>query len=136
MINDVHTTNGKSIADVLHDCKNEFSTFVSTRLQLLQEEMSQKATAFKAALPSIIIGLVFLLTAWFALTGAIVAAIVVLLAGNPWALAIAFGAVAVLYGILGLILAMMGKKAITKASLKPEKTIRVLQEDKVWLQTE
>jgi hypothetical protein len=62
--------------------------------------------------------------------------VAIALAGNPWAVPIAFGAVTVLYGLIGLILALMGKKALSKASLKPEKTIRVLQDDKAWLQTE
>jgi hypothetical protein len=136
MINDVHTNNGKSIAAVLQDFKAEFSTFIATRIQMLQEEMKQKSTAFKAAIPSIVIGVVFLLTAWFALTGGIIAVVAIALAGNPWAVPIAFGAVTVLYGLIGLILALMGKKALSKASLKPEKTIRVLQDDKAWLQTE
>jgi hypothetical protein len=136
MINDVHTNNGKSITAVLQDFKAEFSTFIATRIQMLQEEMKQKSTAFKAAIPSIVIGVVFLLTAWFALTGGIIAVVAIALAGNPWAVPIAFGAVTVLYGLIGLILALMGKKALSKASLKPEKTIRVLQDDKAWLQTE
>jgi|NGEPerStandDraft_6_1074524.scaffolds.fasta_scaffold27441_4 hypothetical protein len=136
MINDVHTATGKTITDVLNDFKNEFATFVATRVQMLQEELKQKSTNFKAALPSLVIGVLFLLTAWFALTGGIIAAVAIALAGNPWAVPIAFGAVAVLYGIIGLILAMMGKKALSKASLKPEKTLRVLQDDKVFLQTE
>lgn len=136
MINDVHTNNGKSIAAVLQDFKAEFSTFIATRIQMLQEEMKQKSTAFKAAIPSIVIGVVFLLTAWFALTGGIIAVVAIALAGNPWAVPIAFGAVTVLYGLIGLILTLMGKKALSKASLKPEKTIRVLQDDKAWLQTE
>lgn len=136
MINDVHTNNGKSIAAVLQEFKAEFSTFIATRIQMLQEEMKQKSTAFKAAIPSIVIGVVFLLTAWFALTGGIIAVVAIALAGNPWAVPIAFGAVTVLYGLIGLILALMGKKALSKASLKPEKTIRVLQDDKAWLQTE
>lgn len=136
MINDVHTNNGKSIASVLQDFKAEFSTFLATRVQMLQEEMKQKSTAFKAAIPSLVVGLVFLLTAWFALTGGIIAAVAVALAGNSWAVPIAFGAVTVLYGLIGLILALTGKKALSKASLKPEKTIRVLQDDKAWLQDE
>lgn len=136
MINDVHTANGKSISDVLHDFKNEFSIFVATRLQLLQEEMSQKATAIKAALPMMIVGLVFLLTTLFLFTGALVALIAVLLAGNRWAYVISFAAVGVVYGILGAILAMIGKSALAKQGVKPEKTIRVLQDDKVWLKTE
>lgn len=136
MINDVHTNNGKSIAAVLQDFRVETIDLVATRIQMLQEEMKQKSTAFKAAIPSLVVGLVFLLTAWFALTGGIIAAVAIALAGNPWAVPIAFGAVTILYGLIGLILALMGKKALSKASLKPEKTIRVLQDDKAWLQNE
>lgn len=136
MINDVHTATGKNISDVLHDFKNEFSTFVSTRVQLLQQEMSQKMSAIKSALPMIVIGVLFLLTAWLLITAALVTVIATAMQGMPWAYPIAFGIVAVLYLVLGGILAMMGMNAVKKQGLKPEKTIRVLQEDKIWLQTE
>jgi uncharacterized membrane protein YqjE len=136
MINDVHTANGKTITEVLQDFKNEISTFLSTRFQLLQEEMSVKAAAIKASLPMIIVGALFLITAWFALTAGIVVVIANAFPGNPWAYAISFAIVAVLYAIIGGIAALMGKSALTKQGLKPEKTIRVLQEDKIWLQTE
>lgn len=136
MINDVHTANGKSVTDVLQDFRNEFSTFVATRFQMLQEEMKQKATAMKAALPMVVIGIVFLLTAWFALTAALVVVIANAFPNNPWAYAISSAIVGVLYLIIGGICAIMGKNMLTKQGLKPEKTIRVLQEDKIWLQTE
>ena len=136
MINDVHTSNGKNIADVLHDFKNEFSTFVATRVQMFQEEMKIKATAIKAALPMLVIGLAFLAMAWVLFTGAVVCAIAVAMPNNPWAYAISFAIVMVFYAIIGGMMALMGKNALSKQSLKPEKTIRVLQEDKVWIQTE
>ena len=136
MINDVHSANGKTIPQVLQDFKNEISTFLSTRFQLLQEEMSVKATAIKASLPMIVVGVLFLVTAWFLFTAAIVVVIANAFPNNPWAYAISFAIVAVLYGIIGGICALMGKNMLTKQGLKPEKTIRVLQEDKLWLQTE
>lgn len=136
MINDVHTASGKNVTEVLQDFKNEFSTFVATRFQMLQEEMKQKATAMKAALPMVAIGVVFLLTAWFLLTGALVVVIVNAFPNNPWAYAISFAIVGALYLIIGGIVAVTGKNKLTKPGLRPEKTIRVLQEDKIWLQTE
>ena len=140
MINDVHTANGKTIVDLLHDFKSEFAHFVETRMQLFQEEMRQKGTAIRAALPLVIVGAVFLLTAWFLITGLIVAVVATFVAGampdSPWIYPIALGSVAVLYLIIGAALAMAGKSALKKHGLKPEKTIRVLQEDKVWLQQE
>jgi hypothetical protein len=136
MINDVHTSNGKNISDVLHEFKHEFRTFVTTRAQLLREEMRQKLSAIKSALPMVVIGAVLLMTAWFLITAALVTVIATAMEGIPWAYPIAFGIVAVLYLIVGGILAMMGVSALRKQGLKPEKTIRVLREDKVWLQTE
>jgi VIT1/CCC1 family predicted Fe2+/Mn2+ transporter len=136
MINDVHAANGKTIPEVLQDFKNEISLFLSTRFQLLQEELSLKATAIKASLPMIVVGLLFLATAWFLFTAAIVVVIANAFPNNPWAYAISFAIVAVLYAIIGGIAAFVGKNMLTKQGLKPEKTIRVLQEDKLWLQTE
>ncbi|HEY3928336.1 MAG TPA: phage holin family protein [Candidatus Koribacter sp.] len=136
MINDVQTENGKNIADVLHDFKNEFSTFVVTRVQMLQEEMKIKATAIKAALPMLIAGIAFLAMAWLLFTAAVVCAIAVAMPNNPWSYAISFAIVMAFYAILGALLAIMGKNALSKQGLKPEKTIRVLEEDKIWLQTE
>lgn len=136
MINDVHTANGKTVTEVLQDFKNEFSTFLATRFQMLQEEMKQKATAMKSALPIIAIGLVFLLTAWFALTAALVVVIANAFPNNPWAYAISFAIVGVLYLVIGGIAGLVGKNMLTKPGIKPEKTIRVLQEDKIWIQTE
>lgn len=136
MINDVHTVNGKTITEVLQDFKNEIGTFLSTRFQLLQEEMSAKGTAIKASLPMIVVGALFLATAWFLFTAAIVVVIANAFPSNPWAYAISCAMVAVLYAVIGGIAASMGMGRLTKQGLKPEKTIRVLQEDKIWLQTE
>ena len=136
MINDVHAVNGKTITEVLQDFKNEIGTFLSTRFQLLQEEMSAKATAIKASLPMIVVGALFLATAWFLFTAAIVVVVANAFPNNPWAYAISSAIVAVLYAVIGGITAVMGKNRLTRQGLKPEKTIRVLQEDKIWLQTE
>ena len=136
IVNEIHTLNGRSVAEVLQDFKNEFATAFATRLAMLREEMKQKTTAIKASIPMIVAGLLFLVTAWFLLTGLIVSAIAQALAGNPWAYTIAFGAAMLLYAIVGGILAMLGINALKKHSLKPERTLQVLQDDKIWLQTE
>ena len=140
MINDVHTANGKNIVDLLHDFKSEFAHFVETRAQLFQEEMRQKGTAIRAAMPLIVVGVVLLLTAWLLVTGLIVVVVAAFVTGampnSPWIYPIALGSVALLYLLIGSALAIAGKNALKKHGLKPEKTIQVLQEDKVWLQRE
>lgn len=136
MINEVHTANGKNVADVLRDFKNEIIILVATRFEMLQEEMKQKTSAIKAAVPMIVAGMMFLLAALLTLTGAFVALIAAALPGNPWAYAISFGVVTVLYGIIGGIVFLTGKNALSKQSLSPDKTLQVLHEDRVWLEGE
>ncbi len=136
MINEIHTLNGRSVAEVLQDFKREIHRAAITRGQLFLEEMKQKMAAIKASIPMIVIGALFLLTAWFLFTGALVSVIAAALAGNPWAYAIAFACVMVLYGVVGGILALMGVGALRKNSLVPEKTISVLKDDGILLQTE
>ena len=136
MINEIHTLNGKSVAEVLQDFKIEFGRAASTRIKLLQEEMKQKMAAIKASIPMMVIGALFLLTAWFLFTAVIVTVIASAMPNNPWAYTIAFAAVCALYGVIGGILAMMGWSAMSKQNLKPEKTLKVLQDDKLFFQTE
>lgn len=140
MINDVHTANGKTVVDILHDFKSEFAAFVETRAQIFQEEMRQKTTAIRAAMPMMLVGLVLLLTAWFLITGVLVTVVAAFVAGampgSPWVYPIAFGGVAAVYLIFGAALAIAGKNALKKQGLKPEKTIHVLQQDREWLRRE
>ena len=136
MINEIHTLNGRSVAEVLQDFKREIHRAALTRGQLFLEEMKQKLAAIKASIPMIAIGAVFLVTAWFLLTGVIVTAIAAALAGNPWAYTIAFACVMALYGMIGGILAVIGTNALRKSNLTPERTIRVLKDDGILLETE
>jgi VIT1/CCC1 family predicted Fe2+/Mn2+ transporter len=135
-IKDVHTATGKSLADVLHDFKIETISFVTSRLDLFEAEMRQKAENWKSALPKIVIGAALLFTAWLLVTGAIVAAVAMLLPNNPWAYAISFGAVGIFYAIIGAILAISGRNAFSREGLKPEKTVRVLLDDRVWIESQ
>src|SRR3954466_16284329 len=90
--------------------------------------MQQKISAFKAALPMAIIALLFLATAWFLITGAIVAAIALAL-GWPLALLI----VGVAYLLLGATVGWVAPQEITSANMKPERSMQVLKQDQVWI---
>lgn len=136
MINEIHTLNGKTVGEVLHEFKNEFREFSNTRVKLFQEEMRRKMTIIKASIPAVVIGALFLLTAWFLFTACLVTLVAQAFQGNPWAYPIAFGCVFVLYALIGGATALAGWKGLSKESLKPEKTIKVLQDDKLWFQTE
>jgi len=103
---------------------------------MLQAEMKEKLGTVKMALPGIVIGALVLATCWLLLTGAIVAAIAVAFGGNPFAPAIALAIVGVLYGIIGGLALAFALRGLRQQSVVPERTLRVLKDDQVWLSNE
>src|SRR4051812_29237188 len=130
MIND-NVQNGRSLQSTLQEIKNELKDFVQTRFDILKNEMQQKISAFKAALPMAVIALLLLATTWFLITGAIVAAIALAL-GWPAAFAIVGGA----YLIFGALIGWLAYKEVTAQSMKPERTLQVLKQDQIWMEQE
>jgi hypothetical protein len=128
--------NGRSLAGVVAETKDELKEFFNTRLAMLMSELKEKASAWKLALPTIIIGMVLLGTAWLLVTGAIVAAIYVAFAGNPFAVAIAFAIMFAVYAILGGIAVAFALRDLREHGIIPERTLRVLKDDQVWLANE
>ncbi len=127
--------NGKSIQNIVYELKSEVSDFLSTRVAMLGAEMRQKADAWKMAAPSVAIGAVLLLTAWLVLTAFLVA-LVAMAFNAPWNYIIALAIVGAAYLLMGMLIATMGWKKIKETSVVPERTLRILKQDQVWLQTE
>jgi uncharacterized membrane protein YqjE len=128
--------NGRSLSAIVNDLKVEARAFLNTRLEMLKTEMKEKVDAWKSAIPLIAVGLVFAGTAWLVLTAAIVC--IIAAAFGPgvmswfWATIIVGGA----YLIIGAAAAFFAISEINKNTLKPERTMRVLKQDQVWLQNE
>jgi hypothetical protein len=129
-------THVKTIAEVVADLKKELQEFVGTRLAMLRTEMGTKLQVIKLAVPTLVIGLVLLWTAWLAFTGFLVCIIAQAFWGNSWAFVISFIIIAILYGVIGGILALLAWKSVNESGVKPERTIRMLEQDRIWLQTE
>lgn len=135
MINgNVH--NGKSIADVLSDFKEELKDFANTRYQMLRAELAEKAGAMKAAIPALVVALVLGWIGLFLLTGFLVSLIAMAFQGSAWAYPLAFAIVAVIYLLAAGAAGAYGYRTIKSAGMAPERTMRVLKQDQVWLQTE
>jgi len=128
--------NGRTLAGVIAELKDETKDFFTTRLAMLQSEMKEKIGAWKMALPAIIIGSVLLFTAWLLFTAAIVAAITVAFGDNPYAPAIAMAIVFVFYAVAGGVAVMFAFRSLREHGLKPERTLRVLKDDQVWISNE
>jgi len=133
----VHPANsGRTIAEILNEFKEELKQFGQTRFEMLRSEMNEKLSAWKAAVPAIAIALVLALGAFGAFTAALIAAIALAFEPRPWAYAASAAIVFILYAIIAASAGAYGYRSIKTAGMAPEKTIRVLQEDKVWLTTE
>jgi len=128
--------NERSIASVAAELKDELKSFIETRLNMLISELRDKVSAWKTALPMLVIGALMLATCWLLLTGALVAAIYVAFAGNPFAAAISLIIVGVAYGLFGGIAFLFALRGVSDTGLAPKRTIRVLREDRVWLTNE
>lgn len=125
----------KSLPEVINDLKQEVKEFVGTRVAILRSELNEKWSSIKSSIPALATGLLVLLTAWLLLTGMLVTAIATAFS-SPWGYTFAFLIVGVGYLLLGGMMAAMGWRQITKTGLMPERTLRVLKQDEVWLQTE
>lgn len=123
--------NERSLQGMLQEIKNEIKEFVRTRFEIFKQEMQEKLSAYKAAMPMAIAGALFIATAWFLITGAIVAAIALAL-GWP----LAFLIVGFAYFILGAAAGWFAYKEVTSHPMKPERTLQVLKQDQVWIEQE
>lgn len=132
----VHSINERSVAGVLAEIKDEIKEFLQTRFDMLKSEMKDKMSAWKTAVPLIAVGLVFIATAWFVLTAALISIVALAFYPNRFANFLALLIVGVAYLLIGAISATFAIRELRQSGLKPERTIRMLKEDQVWLQTE
>jgi len=116
--------------------KEELKEFLSTRLTLLRAELREKAETLKIALPLAAVSLVLIGTAYLLLTLALVALVFALLPESPFRWFLGFLSVGVLWAILGGTAAWSAIRELELRGLIPRKTIRVLKDDKVWIQSE
>src|SRR5262245_59915574 len=128
-IRDEATTrsDGRSIKQILQDIVNHVSDIVRSQVRLAKTEVRQdvthyaKTSAFIGAAGSLALYAVgfFLLSAVYALQGVM----------PPWLAALVVG---VAVGIVAAILYLTGRKKLTQASLRPDKTTQTLEDNVTW----
>lgn len=127
----------KPLAQVLSEFKDELKEFVATRFEMLRAEMREKFALASAALPTIVVGAVLALMAMFFLCIALVGGVAMALGGGAGAWAAAFGIVGGVFLVIGGVAIAFGvNKLKVPGLLKPERTLRVLKQDQIWLQNE
>lgn len=127
--------NPRSVSLILAELKQELKEFFGTRTAILKAEYREKLAHIKVAAPLAAVGVVLLLTAHFLITLAIVAVVGVFI-DNGFRWAIAFGAVGIVWALLGGIAIYVAKREFELNRLAPQKTLEVLRGDKTWLQRE
>jgi uncharacterized membrane protein YqjE len=130
----VHTE--KSIATILAETKDELKQFVTTRVNILKAEMDEKIRHIKAVIPLAVVAALFLVSAWMVFTFALIALLHALFLPSVYAWLWAGLIVAAVYLLVGAIAGWLAYSEIKATSLTPTRTLKVLQQDQVWIQNE
>lgn len=118
----------ESIGDILKELAYQSAALVRDEVALAKQELSEKLKSLQSATLVIIFGALF---GFLALSAACAAAIIGLAEYiAPWQSALVVAAV---LGITALIMVFTGIRMLNKTNLKPEQTIRTLEENKEWL---
>ena len=128
--------NGRSLAAVIAEMKDELKEFAQTRIEMFKAEVQEKMKTLKIAAPLAAFGALLLMTGYLLFTMAFVGLAVAFFADNPYRWFFAFAIVAVLWTLLGGIAAYFAKREFEVKGLIPRRTIEVLKDDKIWIQTE
>jgi len=125
----------RSLRTVVNELKLELREFVQTRIQIFREEMKNKTSLLKIAVPMFGIALALFWVGFLALTGLFV--VLIASAFGGWAgWAWAFLIVAGVYFIVGGLCAAFAFGELKSKSLAPKRTMQVLKQDQVWLRNE
>jgi uncharacterized membrane protein YqjE len=126
----------KPLAQLLTEFKDELKEFAATRIEMLRGEMREKIAAAQTALPAIAVGAVLALFAIVFLSVALVALVAMFLGGGAGAWAAAFAIVGGVFLLIGAAAIAYGISKLKAPGLKPERTLRILKQDQIWLQNE
>jgi uncharacterized membrane protein YqjE len=88
------------------------------------------------AVPLIAVALLLVLTAWLVLTGALIVVIAAAFYPSRFAYFFAFIIVGVVYALAGSIAGAFAWRELKEQGMVPHRTLQVLKDDRVWLQTE
>ena len=133
----------KSIAQVLHEMKNEMLAFVSTRYELLAAELREKSVGWKKSAPLLFAGAIFGMGTFATFTFMLVSFVCGwfrvafpngYIAVFAWPIAALI--ICVIYGCIAGSFLRAGVLRLREQPIIPERTIRVLKQDQQWIQNE
>mgnify|MGYP002780733341 CR=1 FL=1 len=122
-----------SLGELFKQLAQDSATLVRQEVALAKVELRENVQGLAKAVAVMAVGGVALLIAFLALNIFLIWLLGDLLGDRVWLGALI---VTVVYGILGAVLLASGKKKLQQADLKPDETLRSLQADKRWAQSE
>lgn len=126
----------KSIATILAETKDELKQFLTTRVNILKAEMDEKISRIKSVVPLAVVAALFLVSGWMVFTFALIALLHALFLPSVYAWLWASLIVTAVYLLVGGIAGWLAYSEIKNTSLTPTRTLKVLQQDQVWIQNE
>lgn len=126
----------KSIATILAETKDELKQFVTTRVTILKSEIDEKISRLKAVIPLALVAALFLVSGWMVLTFALIALLHAFFAPSVYAWLWASLIVTAVYLMVGAIAGWYAYSEIKATQFAPTRTMKVLQQDQVWIQNE
>jgi uncharacterized membrane protein YqjE len=130
----VHTE--KSIATILSETKEELKQFVATRVSMLKAEMDEKISRLKAVIPLAVVAALFMVSAWGVFTFALIALLHAFFVPSAYSWLWSSLIVMAVYLIVGAVAGWFAYSEIKATKLAPTRTLKVLQQDQVWIQNE
>jgi len=132
-----YSVNGeRSLASLIAEIREELKSLITTRVEMLKEELREAMSTVAAGLPLALAAAVMVATAYLLLTLSLVALIVVAFGDNPYRWFFAFLIVGFAWFLLGGMAALFAWNQFREHSLVPKKTVEVLKADRAWLQNE
>ncbi len=118
----------ESIGELLGQLANNSAALVRDELALARQEMGEKVASFRSGVITVTIGAVVGLIALMTLTAAAVIGLAHFMDAGYAALIIGG-----LFAVVGGIIVSTGLNRLKQTSLKPEQTIKTLEEGKEWV---
>lgn len=120
----------------LKDVLLQIGAILQTRLDLAASELKETLDAAKVAAPMAITTLVLGATAYLLVMVALAAVVAGMLKSNPYRWPLAFSIVGGLWLLIGSIAAYFAVREIQIRGFVPQRTLEVLEGDKIWIQNE
>lgn len=115
---------------------SEVESFFRTRSELLKIEIKEKVPQLSTAAKLGVAGGLLLLTGYFFLALAVVVLIGAAFPNSPYRWFFGFLIVGVVSAGFGAVAAFLAKSQLDLNSMKPERTLTVLKNDKEWVRSE